>query len=382
MATKKKNSERFITERITPAGSHLLRIQIRAYDQTFSKNIAISDFGTRKQAMEFAKQVRDDALVKMRQGYTVSNFKTVEEIYKKTFDLFPVRVKTVRRHDIFYKHGIAQYGDMSIDKVTSADIQTSINAYARTHTKRQVQGLLAIWKRIFKTAVMMNISIPDRTVPVVIPECYQGTPRKKEISADDLETFCDTLLSYNQASVTGQYMSRSIYYAIQIMKYCGLRPAEVFALTRDDFMLTPSGGYISVSKASHSTVSSVLEIGRTKTEKSVRLVPVPAELLPVLAECLQWSKHDIVFADIHGNLQDIDQVSDYVHRVSKKAKVDFNLYMLRHQLSTDLFSNGTPANVIRDIMGHESASMSLDYAVSNDSDRITAINSRSFALKN
>ena len=50
--------------------------------------------------------------------------------------------------------------------------------------------------------------------------------------------------------------------------------------------------------------------------------------------------------------------------------------MLRHQLSTDLFSNGTPANVIRDIMGHESASMSLDYAVSNEKDRIKAMNNR------
>ena len=368
---KLKKTERYITERITPKGTHLLRVFIRAYDQTFSKNIVIEDFDTPKQAMEFAKQIRDDALVKMQTGYTVSNFKTVGEIYKKTFELFPVRVKTVKRHDIFFNKGIAQYADVSIDKITSADIQTSINNYARTHTKRQVSGLLAIWKRIYKTAVMMNINIPDRTVPVVIPECYQGTPRKKEISADDLETFCDTLLSYNSASVTGRYMSQSIYYAIQIMKYCGLRPAEVFALTRDDFMLTPSGGHISVNKASHSTVNSVLEI-----------VPVPAELLPILRECLQWSKHQIVFADIHGNLQDIDDISDYVHRVAKKAKVDFNLYMLRHQLSTDLFSNGTPANVIRDIMGHESASMSLDYAVSNDNDRISAINSRTFALKN
>ena len=53
--------------------------------------------------------------------------------------------------------------------------------------------------------------------------------------------------------------------------------------------------------------------------------------------------------------------------------------MLRHQLSTDLFSSGTPANVIRDIMGHESASMSLDYAVSNEKDRKNAMDKRKFS---
>ncbi|MCR5373207.1 MAG: tyrosine-type recombinase/integrase, partial [Solobacterium sp.] len=83
--------------------------------------------------------------------------------------------------------------------------------------------------------------------------------------------------------------------------------------------------------------------------------------------------------DYSGNLQDIDKISDYVHRVAKAAGVQFNLYMLRHQLSTDLFTAGVPANIIRDIMGHESASMSLGYAVSNATDRQAAINQRIFS---
>lgn len=380
--TKKifKRSERFIQERVTPAGTHLLRIQIRQYGQTYSKSVKVSDFDTPKQAMDFAKKLRDDALAKMQAGYTVSNFPTVETLYKKSHKLFPVRKKTIIRHEYFYKYGIKQYANKTIDQITSADIQSSINDYARTHTRRQVAGLLAIWRSIYKTCAMMNINVIDRTVPVVIGECKEGKKKDNRITADDFDKFCNVLLSYNSVTAEGRYNSQCIYYALQVMKYCGLRPAECFSLTKNDIRFdTNEGSYIDVNKASHSTIDSMLEIDRTKTEKSKRHVPIPNELLPILNELLQWAKYDLLFADYHGNLQDINYVSDYVGRVSKKAKVKFNMYMLRHQFSTDLFTNGTAPNIIRDLMGHVSSSMSLDYAASNTGDRMTAVNSRKFS---
>lgn len=377
MARKKTKKEKYITLRTSRAGTESYEICIRMNDQVYRKSIVVKDFDSRSDALKFACNLRDKTLVQMNSGYTVSKYKTVKEIYEKSKELFPARIKTVIRHDAFYRQGIKQYEDVSIEKITSADIQTSINKYAKTHTHIQTEHLLAIWRKIYKTAVMMNISIPDRTIPVIIPECKADTPRKKEISPEDLETFLDTLLGYNSANASGAYQSRCIYYAVQIMRYCGLRPAECFALTKDDIFLNGNNsGFISVNKAARSTVDSALEISGTKTKKSTRLVPIPVQLAPIIKECLEWSKYDLIFADSHGRLQSIDKVSDYIRNVAKKAKVQFNLYMLRHQLSTDLFSNGTPANIIRDIMGHESASMSLDYAVSNEKDRVKAMNNR------
>lgn len=378
MPRKSKND--FIREVTLPSGNKVLRIEIRKYNQVFRQSVNVKDFDTPGQAMQEAKRIRNEKLVDMEKGYTVSNFMTVEELYNRSFELLPVRQKTKIRHGWFYKYGIEKHGNKTIDKISKADIQESINNYARTHTKRQTQGLLSIWRRIYKTAAMEEIKIQDRTVTIVIPECVREQPKKKDISSEDLDAFCDALLEYNKFSAPGLYQSQCIYYAIQIMKYCGLRPAETFALTKNDIFLNASnGGFISINKASHSTIDSTLEIGATKTQKSIRLIPIPEDLSPILRECLLWTKYDIIFADYNGNLQDIDNVSNYVHRVAKKAKVQFNLYMLRHQLSTDLFSNGTPANVIRDIMGHESASMSLDYAVSKESDRKNAMDNRKFS---
>lgn len=377
MAKKTKKKEKYITERISKAGTHSYEICIRAYDQTFRKSVKISDFDTPSQAMAFACQLRDENLEKMRKGYTVSNFKTVEQLYQKTFELFPVRVKTRMKHDIVYRMVIQPYSDLPIDKIKSADIQKTINEYARNHCRKDTSRVLTIWRRMYKVCALLDINIIDRTIAVIIPDCAESKSRGKEISQSDLQTFCEALLEYNSTSLTGSYRSKAIFYGIQIMKFCGLRPSETFALLKSDINLIK--GHISITKASRSTQESILDISKTKTSKSVRNVPIPPELRPILQECLQWSRNEILLADFYGNLMDIDDIDTLIRNVRKKAKVDFTLYMLRHQFSTDLMSEGTPPNIIRDLMGHESASMSLDYAVSNEKDRIKAISERKFS---
>ncbi len=69
-------------------------------------------------------------------------------------------------------------------------------------------------------------------------------------------------------------------------------------------------------------------------------------------------------------------LSNYIHLVSKKSGIDFHMYTLRHQLSTDLFNEGKNPAVIRDLMGHQSEDMSLYYAKSEKQDRLKALSGR------
>lgn len=376
-----KKTEKYITERISKAGTCSLEICVRMNGQTFRENVRIDDYPTPAKAMKAACKKRDEAIRKIRAGYTVSNFPTVEALYMKSYEVLkPVRIRTRIRNDEYYNNGISKYGERSIDKITAADIQASVNKYAESHTSGQTSHFLSMWRRIYKTAMMMNIEIPDRTSPVSVPQCKENNTRGKEISPKDLDTFCNVLLEYRNASVSGRYESRCIWYAIQVMRYCGIRPAEAFALTKNDIHLSSSGmPYISINKAARSTNNELLTLSDTKTEQSKRNVPIPAALEPILIDCLSWTRHDLIFADYDGNLMNIDNVCLIVRKVAQKAGVKFNLYMLRHQFSTDLFTAHVSPTVIRDLMGHKSANMSLDYAVSNTNDRIQAINNRRFS---
>lgn len=379
MARKNKKKEKYITLRISKAGTRSYEICIRKADQVFRKSIKIDDFETPSQALQFACQLRDETLVKINQGYTVAGFPTVRELYEMTFTYYRVSLKTRQKHDYAFRLAISDYADKTIDKITSADILLSLNEYGKTHTAKETGRVMTVWKRIYDVAALRNINIINRTAGIKTKDikCKQVQPRKKDISPADLETFCETLLEYNNGSVVGSYRCKAVYYGVRIMQYCGLRPAETFALLKSDIHL--SEGYISITKASHSTETSMLEISNTKTDKSVRDVPIPAALKPILIECLGWSKNDILLSDFHGSLMDIDDIGTLVRNVRLRAKVDFNLYMLRHQFSTDLMTQGIAPNIVRDLMGHESSTMSLDYATSRSEDRAKAINARKFS---
>lgn len=373
-----KKTPDYVREVVNSAGTHALRIEIRKNGQAFRKTLKIADYPTPTDAMNTAKKIVNETLAAMSGGYTVSGFPTVHDLYQRSFEVLPLRIKTRKRHDNFFKNGIGEkLGSCPIDKITSADIQVCLNEYGKTHTVVHTQGLLSVWRRIYRTAAMDNINVVDRTIAVTTPECMEGTPRQKSISPKDFNRFLDVLKNYGKTSIQASYRAKAIYYSLQIMRYCGLRPSETFALRRNDIDLV--NNVLTVNGAVRSSFDEYTTIGRTKTDKSRREVPIPEALKPVLKECLEWSKHDFILADFFGNLFQMDEISQTVTHIAKRAGVKFTMYMLRHQFSTDLFSSGTNPTVIRDLMGHESATMSLDYAVSSEQDRVKAINDRNFS---
>lgn len=374
-----KKSEKYITERISKKGTHSLEVCIRMNGQSFRKSVRVDEFPTPGAALAFCVKLRDETINKMRAGQRVTGFPTVRRLYEKSYDILPVTLKTRKRHDIYFRMAFEPYADMPIDKVTAADIQTCLNLYAQKHTSVETGKMLAVWRRLYKTCGMMDLAVPDRSAAVTVPKGIQPTHRKKEISLEDLQIFLDALLNYNAASVKGSYDSMAVYYLIQIMLYTGMRPAEAFALTRSDIDLDENT--ITINKAAHSTITSKLEVSTTKTVRSARVVPVPDQLRDILAECLAWSKYDVLLTRHNGELLDIDWIATLIGNVRRKCGVYFHLYMLRHLYASDLLSSGTPVHILRDLMGHESGSMSVDYAISSPDERKRAVNERKIGNK-
>ena len=326
----------------------------------FTETVRIVDFnGDEKIALQYARRVRDSALRDIESGKLKRRYPKVKTLYSQKWQLMPMSVNTREKHDSIYKQTIANLEQKTIDEVTTADIQLSLNQYAEGHSNDAVKLLQTIWRQIYKTAQLLGYDVADLTVTVIRPKSKIVSRKKPvELSDADFNSFLDALLQYGDGE---SYDRRCVWYILQVMYFTGMRPAEVMALTADDVQ----NGFISITKRVGSTTKEKQMIVPSKTESSNRRLPMTPALQEIVSAAIEWSRHYYLFATEDGSLWNIDAFSDLIHRVSAKSKIRFNAYMLRHKMSTDLLHRGDSV-VARDLLGHTSFSMTLDYARSTD----------------
>lgn len=335
----------------------------------YTATVKVLDYGDEKTALIAAQRIRNEALNDIQSGKLKRSFPTIKSLYRQKWELMPLSINTHEKQDAIYSTAIRPIESKYIDEVTVSDIQLSVNQYALDHSQDAVSRLMTVWRQIFKCALILGYDVPDRTEAVIMPKSKIVTQhRDVRMNLEDFLIVLDALKD------SGRYNDRVIYYMLLIMYYTGCRPAESLALTADDI----SDMYIRINKAVGSTASQKRQIVPTKTESSVRRLPIASELIPVLNELKEWSKHKYLLAFESGELADIDEVSDTINKIAKKKHVHFNAYMLRHLMSSELLHKGDSV-IARDLLGHTSFSMTLDYARSTDQQILEAVAGRSLA---
>lgn len=335
----------------------------------FTATVKAVDYGDEKTALIAAQRLRNEALNDIQSGKLKRSYPTIKSLYKQKWELMPLSINTHEKHDAIYNSAIRPIELKYIDEITVSDIQMSVNKYAEDHSQDAVSRLMTVWRQIFKCALILGYDIPDRTKAVIIPKSKIVTQhRDVRMNIEDFQTVLEELRNSNK------YNETAIYYMLMIMYYTGCRPAEALAITSDDI----SDMYIRINKAVGSTKDKKRQIVPTKTESSVRRLPIATELVPVLNDLKRWSKHKYLLSFESGELADIDEVSDIINKIAKKKHVHFNAYMLRHLMSSELLHKGDSV-IARDLLGHTSFSMTLDYARSTDQQILDAVAGRSLA---
>lgn len=334
----------------------------------YTATVKAIDYGDEKTALIAAKRIRNEALNDIQSGKLKRSFPTIKSLYRQKWELMPLSINTHEKQDAIYNSAIKPLESKYIDEITISDIQLSVNQYAQDHSQDAVSRLMTVWRQIFKCALILGYDVPDRTEAVIIPKSKIVTQhRDVRMNIEDFQIVLGELKK-------GTYNHVAIYYMLLIMYYTGCRPAEALALTADDI----SDMYIRINKAVGSTKDKKRQIVPTKTESSVRKLPVASELIPILSDLKKWSKHKFILSFEDGSLADIDEVSNMIHMIAKRKNVHFNAYMLRHLMSSELLHKGDSV-IARDLLGHTSFSMTLDYARSTDQQILEAVAGRSLA---
>ncbi|MBR3036441.1 MAG: tyrosine-type recombinase/integrase [Lachnospiraceae bacterium] len=373
--------EEYITERRISSGLSF-RVVIPYYDQygkrvQFSRSFATANYTSKAEAKKAAIRCRDEMLHKLNtSAVPIRTTKTVADVFEMSIASRSLAPETERQHRIIFSSCIPeQLQQMPIHKLKTFDVKTNLAEIAKVKTDAAVKRTLTLWRQICETALDAELIERDFMRAVRAPKSAQISTKREKVMTYPLETVLDAIANYGANTNEGRFNREIMIGALTVCAALGLRPAETFALRKDDVDLiarTVSVGYR--VGTGEDTITGTL-IG-PKTEGSLRTLPLPEQLLPVFQRIARMQDSDFLFAKWDGSLWSSRSRSGYIRGACRKAGIEFTSYQLRHQFSTDLVTAGVDLRTVQELMGHASGTMTLSYARSNDKLKREAIEER------
>ncbi len=237
--------------------------------------------------------------------------------------------------------------------LTSSDINNLLkNKIAQGYSPTTVNGLRTILMMIFKYARdnLIACAVSD---PVFIPK-----RKKSEVEAFTLPEQ-KKLVEYLNAHP--DQFNLSVFISL----YCGLRIGEVCALQWKDILFTKET--ISVDKTmiriqkkdTEDRGKTEVVIQHPKTESSVRTIPVPEFLMPMLKK---YKGKDTVYV-ITGTEHFMEPrvcLRKFKKIIAKLDVADYTFHACRHTFATRCVEVGIDAKTLSELLGHASVKTTLD----------------------
>lgn len=345
------------------------QIKIPYYDNDkrkfYTECFNFDKYGGKKNALEAARRKRDEIKVRLNTKRFIlpsmsQKIETLEDVFELKEKLIPLDEGTNSKHRMWLK----KY--MNINKkfldITSADIQESLNKMATTCSQDTINRILSVWKKCYKACQIEGIDVIDQTVRVIAPRSRHVTrKRNKKYNYTDVNELLDIV---SKSSICEED-KQLIITAIKVTYALGTRPGETYALEGKD--IDTDNMNVLICK----WLSSDGELKVTKTPSSYRTIPYinkDRELFETLAK-----KKGFIFKRSNGQLMCSNIACAKLNNITGGK---FRMYMLRHKMATDLIGENVDLGVVQKIMGHKSASQTLEYAEPQDTDIREAMKQR------
>lgn len=243
-----------------------------------------------------------------------------------------------------------------LDKIKKTDVQMIINDLLdKPNTANKVYMTL---NQIMESAIDDDKIIKNPCRNIVKPKIENKT--KRRILTDE-EFYLTEVADFNDREKMFVIMS----------KYCGLRPEETRALTKDDFIINNNSGYVIINKTVVYVSNQPIFQEFTKNESSMREVPLFSNILPFIKYYLTTLTTNKLFTNLTGGDNYLTNqsykwlIKKIVDKIKIKAielKIDFNPegftpYVFRHTYATLLYYSGIRLKDAEYYMGHSDSKM-------------------------
>lgn len=313
----------------------------------------------------------------MSTGVNVEHFDITVEAFLPYFmehceaQMSPSTVRTYTQAINSKEVGIKKYfGDKKLRTIKTIDIQNYIRVLEKHKTKegkpmapKSIINYVYIISAMFEYA--MRIGYMERkTNPCQYAELPKKVPQKQiEVYTADEAKEVLQLLAQDEDIM--------LYFAVNLAVGCGLRRSEIAALKIQDFDF----------KRNILHVSRAVVYGRgkdvekeTKTESGKRSIVIPAGVSEAIHKVKKYKmkcrtncqgtyyESDYLYVNENGKLLHVSTVTNrwlkWLNKHPEVKKISF--HALRHTYCSLMLTYGIDARTLADLMGHSSASISLN----------------------
>ena len=308
----------------------------------------------------------------------VENKNTFQKFFENwLFDIHFNNLKPSSKENyesIYRKHiKNSSIGDIKIKNLSLIDVQRYYNKLISNGcSASRVRNIHRLIQPCIRFAYDNNFIIKDFTRALILPKDSEAEKLSKKnkvipLTLEEQRTFV--------SAIKGNYFEMLFLTALNT----GLRQGELFALTWKDINFDKA--YIDVNKTFRA-ISNVTREGREpsvnvvqtpKTPKSIRQVPIPAFLIPLLKQhkrkqrldklklANMYEDNNLVFCTKHGKYLNDATVRFHYKNILERCNIsERKFHDLRHTYATRLFELGEEARAVQELLGHSNVSVTLN----------------------
>lgn len=341
-----------------------------------------------------AEAKRDEYLSGIKNGLNVDfkNASLGELMHLWLFEIVKMRAKpsTFERYEGIYRNYIKNssiYG-LKLYDIKSLQIQRYYNElFTSGKSSSMIKNLNKLLKAFFNYALAEGYILknPCSGKGIVIPKSDNLELDNEE---DEIKVFSDEEIDKLKKSLVKNRIKALFLLGLGT----GLRQGELLALKWSDIdfdkrelKVQRSIKKVSVINNDYSREMKTL-IQVPKTKGSLRTVPIPSSLIPILKEHKQkqtlekikagpsYIDNDFVFTTELGNTIDARNLIRAYKRALKNANIPYRkFHNLRHTYATKLFEAGVPLKTVSELLGHSNISITANiYTHVMPKEKITA----------